>query len=221
MTSQSRSILLKIGGLGFLLGFASWIAWVVMVILSFEGILLFNGDFRWLSGVFFQAPSSRLIFYGLLSVSLLFSAVGSFALPRKQASWLGVISGVALISAFVVSVMYLLPFFGLEPRIYPNPYPVMLIYATYLFPFLFFSGLVIWGTTLLLIARRTSAGDFGHATGAFFLVSGGFGILLWPVILYWGLELWLLLLGWLYAAGALMAIRVLARNFPNSQNRTV
>jgi hypothetical protein len=99
VSSRFGSVLLKIGGLGYFLGFASWIAWAVLAVLSFEGILLYY-DFRWMSGVFFQAPSSSLIFYGLLSLSLLFSAIGCFALSKKHNSGLGFVSGVIFVGTF-------------------------------------------------------------------------------------------------------------------------
>ncbi len=203
--------MLKIGGLGFFLGFASVIAWAVLVVLSFEGILLYNGDFRWMSGVFFQAPSSRLIFYGLLSLSLLFSAVGCFALSKEQMSVLGLASGVLFIAIFVVAVSYLLPFVGLQSGTYSNPYPAQLSYAMRLFPLSFFLGLILWGATLFTIAGKIGALGLGRAAGAIFIVSGVFGMLPFQAILYWGFEIWLLLLGWLYAAGALMTAIIFFR----------
>lgn len=209
--SRSGSVLLKIGGLGFFLGFASWIAWAVLAVLSFEGILLYNDDFRWMSGVFFQAPSSRLIFYGLLSLSSFFSAIGCFALSKGKASGLGLVSGILFVATFVVAVTYLLPFFGLQSGVYPNPYPAQLSYATNLLPLLFFLGIILWGATLLTIAGKIGVLGLSRATGAIFVVSGVFGILSLPVILYWGFELWLLLLGWLYAAGALMTALIFFR----------
>ncbi len=203
--------MLKIGGLGFLLGFASVIAWAVLVILSYEGILLYNGDFRWMSGVFFQAPLSRLIFYGLLSLSLLFSAVGCFALSKEQVSGLGLVSGALFVAIFVVTVVYLLPFAGLQSGTYPNPYPAQLSYAIRLFPLLFFLGLVLWGATLFTIAGKIGVLGLSRATGAIFIVSGVFGMLPFQAILYWGFEIWLLSFGWLYAAGALMTAIIFFR----------
>jgi len=211
MLSKSGSVLLKIGSLGFFLGFASWIAWAVLAVLSFGGILLYNGDFRWISGVFLQAPFSRLIFYGLLSLSLLFSAVGCFALSKEQASGLGLLSGIPFVVIFVVAVVYLLPFFGLQSGMYPNPYPVQLSYARILFPLLFFFGLILWGATLLTISGKIGVLGLGRAAGAIFVFSGVFGMLLWQVIVYWGFEIWLLSFGWLYAAGALMTALIFFR----------
>jgi len=207
MSSRSGSVLLKIGGLGFFLGFASWIAWAVLAVLSFEGILLYNDDFRWMSGVFFQAPSSRLIFYGLLSLSSLFSAVGCFALSKEKASGLGLVSGILFVATFVVTVAYSL-----------------LFYARNLFPLLFFLGLILWGATLWTIAGEIGVlGVLGlsRATGTILVVSGAFGILSLPAILYWGFELWLLLLGWLYAAGALMTALIFFRVSRTPQNKTL
>jgi hypothetical protein len=203
MLSRSDSVFLKIGGLGFLLGFASWITWAVLAVLSFEGILLYNGDFRWMSGAFFQALYSRLIFYGLLALSSLLSAVGCFALSKKQASGLGLISGMGFAVTFVITILYLVPFIGIQ-SVYPNPYPAYLTYATYLLPLSIFLSLILWGAWLLINERKINVLGLSRTAGILFLASGAFGILIWPAILYWGFEIWLLLSGWLYAAGALM-----------------
>lgn len=202
MSSRFGSVLLKIGGLGHFLGFASWIAWAVLAVLSFEGILLYNGDFRWMSGVFFQAPSSGLIFYSLLSLSLLFSAIGCFALSKKHKSGLGFVSGVVFVGAFVSVIPYGLLFAAFQSYA---------AYVVFLFPLLFFLGLILWGATLLIIAGKIGVSGLSRVAGMFFVAPGTFGMLLWQVIRYWGFELWLLSFGWLYAAGALMSALIFFR----------
>jgi uncharacterized membrane protein YkgB len=209
MLSRTGSVLLKIGGLGFLLGFASWTAWAVMAVLSFNGILLYGDNFGWMSGVFFQAPASRLIFYGLLSLSSLFSAVGCFALAKIKASWVGLVSGILFVATFLVTVAYMLPFYGLKSGIYPYPYPA-LSYETS-FSLSFFSGIILWGVTLSTTAGKMGTSGLNRATGAIFVFSGFLGIVFMPVILYWGFEIWLLMLGWLYAAGTLMTTLIFFR----------
>ncbi|MGD0978594.1 MAG: hypothetical protein ABR962_05565 [Candidatus Bathyarchaeia archaeon] len=201
MSSRFGSVLLKIGGLGYFLGFVSWFAWAVLAVLSLEGLLLYNGDFRWMSGVYFQAPSSGLIFYGLLSLSLLFSAIGCFALSRKQNSWLAFVGGVVFVGTFV-SVMYGPSFAALQY------YEAIWFFQ---FPLLFFLGLILWGATLLSIAGKIGVSGLGRVAGILFVFSGVFGMLLWRAILYWGFEFWLLGLGWLYAVGALMSALILFR----------
>jgi len=195
-SSRVGSVLLKIGGLGHFLGFASWVAWGVLAVLSFEGILVYNGDFQWMSGVFFQASSSRLIFYGLLSLSLLFSGIGCFALLRKQKSGLGFVSGIVFVGTFVSVIPYVLSFVALQS------------YAAYtfsLFPLFFLLALILWGATLLSIAGNIGVSGLSRAAGVLFIASGTFGMLLWQVILYWGFEFWVFGVGWLYAVGALMS----------------
>jgi len=196
---------LKIGGLGFFLGFASVIAWAVTAVLSFEGILLYSVggyNFEWMSGVFFQAPASRLIFYGLLSLSTLFSAVGCFALAKIKTSRAGLVSGILFVATFVVMVAYMLPFYGLKSGIYPYAYPALSYAAS--FPLLFFLGQILWGATLSTTTGKMGNLHLSRATSVIFVLSGLFGILFTPVITYWGFEIWLLMVGWLYAAGALM-----------------
>jgi hypothetical protein len=200
MSSRFDSVLLRIGGLGHFLGFASYVLWAGLVILSFAGILTYD-DFRIMSGIFFQAPFYRLIFNGLLSLSLLFSAIGCFALWRRQNLSLGFVSGVFFFVTFVSSVMtYGLSFATLQSYA---------VYAFFLFPLLFFLGLILWGVTLLSMARKISVR--GARVGILIVASGGFGMLLWQAIRYWGFELWLLSFGWLYAIGALMSAVIFFR----------
>ena len=210
MLSKTGSVLLKIGGLGFCLGFASWIAWAVMAVLSFEGILVYGDyNFGWMSGIFFQAIASRLIFYGLLSLSLLFSAVGCFALVRIKKSWLGLVTGILFFATFLIAVAYMVPFYGLKSGIYPYVYPAFSYEAS--FSPLFFFGLILWGATLWTSAGKMGGSGLNRGAGAIFVVSGFFGMWSMPVILYWGFEIWLLMLGWLYAVGALMTTLIFFR----------
>jgi hypothetical protein len=81
----------------------------------------------------------------------------------------------------------------------------------FLFPLLFFSSLILWGATLLIIAGKIGVSGLGRVAGILFVVSGTFGMLLWQAIRYWGFELWLLPFGWLYAAGALMSALIFFR----------
>lgn len=209
MLSRSSSVLLKVGGIGFCLGFASWAAWAVLAALSF-GDLLPRDGLSWMSGIFFQAAIPALIFYGLLSLSLLFGAVGCFTLFKEHTSWLELASGVTFIVTFGVAIVYLLPFVAIRSA-YSGPYAVYFIGALRLFPLLFFSGLILWGATLLVIGRKMGVLGLSRAAGSVFIASGVLGMLLWQVILYWGFEFWILLLGWLYAAGALITALIFFR----------
>lgn len=203
--SSSGSVLFKVGGVGYLFGFISWITWAILVILGFISSLTFHG-FQFMSGIFFQAYF-WLIFYSLLSISLLLSAIGCFAFARKQKSALGLASGVVFLIAFASLAAYLLAFAT-------DIMPQNISYVRYLvfpFPLLFFVGLIIWGVTLLLDAGKTGVTVRSRTAGPLFLVSAIFGILVWPAISYWGLEIWLLMLGWLYAVGALLSALIFFR----------
>ncbi len=211
MSSESGSVLLKIGGLGYVLGFASWILWAIMAILSFVTAFTLRGfPFPFMSGIYFLRYSS-LIFYSLLSLSLLFSAIGCFALSRKFRPGLVLASGVVLILAFASTSIYWLDFVG------SIPYGVYLVYV---FPVLFFLGLILWGATLLTSAEKTTLPIHSRVAGALLVASGVFGMLAWPAILYWGFELWLLMFGWLYAAGALLSALIFFRVLETAEKPT-
>ncbi len=234
MFSRSNSILLKIGGIGFVLGFVSWLAWAVLTALSIVDLFLFHEFF--MSGIFFLSWSARVTYYGLLALSLLLSAVGGFALFRRYASWLGLVSGVGSAVTFVFSVSYLAFFLGTQTGFLNLRY---FIYTMRFLPLSLFLSLILWAATLFTIGRKTSVDEVGRkhseisndenalarprfiglrqAAGVLFALSGIFGILLWQVILYWGIEIWLLMLGWAYAAGSLMAALSFLRSSRESQ----
>jgi hypothetical protein len=156
-----------------------------------------------MSGIYFTSATSRLIFYGLLTLSSIFNAVGCFALFKEQASKLALLSGIFFAATFVVLAMQIFSTFFTSVFFW--------IVSQYLFVLVFFFGLILWGATLWKNAVKTSVSGLSHATGMAFVASGALGLLLWPVILYWGFELWLLLCGWLYAAGALATALIFFR----------
>jgi len=106
---------------------------------------------------------------------------------------LGIVTGVVFILAFVSSAVYF-------RDVLDSP-----------FLLLFFLGLILWGATLLTIAEKTTFSVRSRAAGTIFIVSGAFGMLILQALLYWGIEMWLLLLGWLYAAGALLSASIFFR----------
>lgn len=202
--SKLGLISLKMGGIGFFLGFASWIAWVVLVVLSFASTpRLEDLPNLLMGGVYFTSATSRLIFYGLLTLSSIFNAVGCFALFKEQASKLVLLSGILFAATFVVLAMQI--FSTLFTSVFFR------MVSHYLFSSVFFVALILWGATLWKNAVKTSVSGLSHATGMAFVASGALGLLLWHVILYWGFELWLLICGWLYAAGALATALIFFR----------
>jgi hypothetical protein len=195
MPFLSNSVLLKVGSLGYFLGFVSWVVWAVAAFVSFAVIT--GPDHLPMSGIFFQSSSLAMVFYALLSFSFLLCAVGCFAFSNRQGSGLALASGAVFVVAFAsIAVPRLVrgwPFFFFN------------------FPFLMFLGLILWGATLLTTAGKLASRWQGKIAGVLFVVAGTFGLLVWEAILYWGLELWLLMAGWLYAAGAFTTVLILYR----------
>ena len=65
-------------------------------------------------------------------------------------------------------------------------------------------GLLIWGATMLALQKSLPQPGKSPWVGVIFILISVLTLtMFWPVILYWGFEFWLLLLGWLYAAAAL------------------
>jgi len=76
-------------------------------------------------------------------------------------------------------------------------------------------GMIIGGVTFIVAGKHFRRNGtvlfktFSRMAGAFFLVAGLLGLMLLPVILWWGFETWLMAGGGLYAAGAIVLAVVL------------
>jgi hypothetical protein len=181
-----------VGAIGFLLGFAAWLFWLLLAVTSFIYHPLGFGYFGSMSGIFFQSWILGRIFYSLLAISLALESFGCFALKQKYGSKPAFACGVLLLafSAAVISSMII-------PTYHPLVYnPVVSLNV----------GLLALGVTFLLIRKALPTPRKALWIGLLFILIPAF-TLNWFlfVILYFGFEIWLMLLGWLYAINSVFA----------------
>ena len=61
-------------------------------------------------------------------------------------------------------------------------------------------GLLVWGATLLALSKSLPYPRLSSWIGGIFVLIAVLTLtLFWQVIMYWGVEFWFLLFGWLYA----------------------
>ncbi|HVP41128.1 MAG TPA: hypothetical protein VMS95_04165 [Candidatus Krumholzibacteriaceae bacterium] len=191
-----NSVLLKVGSLGYFLGFVSWVFWALVTFVSFTVATGPSTGLLPMSGIFFQSHILAVEFYSLLWLSFLLGAIGCFGFWKKLSSGLAFACGVVFAFTFAST---LLPGSG------------FLIGSLFFFPQfqLAFFGLILWGVTLLTFAGKLASRWQGKVAGVFFVVAGSFGLLAFGAIAYFGFEIWLLMFGWLYAAAAFLTALIL------------
>lgn len=195
-------VFFRVGAIGYLLGFLAWLFWLLLVILSYV-----VHQFAVMSGVFFLSVYYETVFHFLISVSWTLSSFGCFGLKRKYGADSALFCGISQIIVAIVLIYSNLSYYLLA-----NYFPLW-----FYVPIALFLGMLILGGTLLInrkffqSALLDSYKELSILASVLFVAAGLIGILFYPVILYWGIELWLLFAGWLYAAGALLTAQFLFR----------
>ena len=186
------AIFFRVGSIGYIVGFFAWFTWFFLVIWSYSNIM---------SGIYFQSGPYRLIVYGLFSVSFLLGSFGCFGFKRKFNSNLALICGVFYIAVFAVLCYTIVSakFQTYSPLLQNVPMFLNL-------------GLLVWGATLLALSKSLPYPRLSSWIGGVFVLITVLTLtLFWQVIMYWGVELWFLFLGWLYAICAATTAIILWR----------
>lgn len=191
---------LVVGSFGYIVAFSTWFLWLLLVVSNLIAIKFGFYPIS-MSGIFFQSGPYRYIFNSLLSISFLLGSLGWFGLKRTFKSDLAFICGI-----FYVVVFAFLSYSVIEATLFR-------IYALfYLRPTLMFLGILVWGLTLNCVGTNFHRPKLAICTGIALVVVAILSLTLFmPVILYWGIELWLMVFGWLYGFAALVTFLLLFR----------
>jgi len=174
----------------YLAGFVSWFVWFVdfvvrwMLLGGFAGIFSGSGIYQ--------------IWFSLFCISYLFGCFGCFALSRQHSSFL----------AFSCGLFYL-------TVAGPFGYSLYLPYGFFHFLrygyWFMVSAQIFWGASLVSVRKFSPLPHLSSSIGWTFVVLGFIGGLLWPPLGFWGFEMWLALLGWICALGAVATAVLLLR----------
>jgi hypothetical protein len=208
--NKSHSVLLYAGSLGYVLAFVIWAQWLLLVaygyILALLGVV--SSDFP--GGIYILYLPYHYSIALLLPLAFGFTSLGWLSIYHDIKLKSALIAGIAtavIFLLFVYSAIQLLVFLDI------SQYPLRL--------FLIFAGIIFWGSAILKARTQFKHPYMLYFAGIAFVVAGvyGFSFLL-PAILYFGLEYWFLLLGWLYAFATLAtaySFLQLARNLCGQQ----
>jgi hypothetical protein len=200
-----------VGAVGFLCGFFAWSWWLLLTISELLRAVLarfFHYYGFWgatyssgMGGIFFQNRVFSMIFLGLLILSLALGSFGCFAFKRKYSSNLAFVCGILFL--VLSTVLISIPFI-----------PGTLLWFIFRSPPIILSvGLFVLGVTLLSIRKSlpNHKKESCSRTGLLFIAVSVFSFIptLMPVIMYWGFEVWLLFIGWLYAINCIATARLM------------
>lgn len=193
-------VYLVVGSFGYIVAFSTWFLWLLLVVSNLIAIK-FGFSPTSMSGIFFQSGPYYYIFHSLLSISFLLGSLGWFGLKRTFKSDLAFICGL-----FYVVVFAFLSYSVIEANLFRS-------YAFfYLRPTILFLGILVWGLTLTCVGRNFHRPKLAMCTGIALAVVAILSLTLFmPVVLYWGIELWLMVFGWLYGFAALVTFFLLFR----------
>jgi len=194
------------GAIGFLLGFGAWLFWLLLTVSALLLPLLgydYHSHPMYMSGIFFQNWTFSLVFRCLLSLSLVLESFGCFALKRKYSSNLALTCGVLFLGISVILTGPLAVPLSAVPRILLilsyNPAPLM------------FVGLLVLGATLHSLRKVLPDPKKVERLALIFIIIAICTLPGLVVMLYWGFEMWLLFIGWLYAFNSVATARFLLR----------
>jgi hypothetical protein len=187
---------LTVGAVGFLLSFVAWLFWLLLTVSALLASYLGYGHPGYMSGIFFQNWTYRLIFHSLLYLSLALEGFGCVGLKQKYGSTLALICGIFLITSAAVLTSSLVIAIPVS----------LLLWVTYYNPTLLLNvGLLIWGLTLLSLRKSLQPHARASWIGSIFIIVSAL-TLTWfaPAMQYWGIEWWLLFLGGPYAVNSIV-----------------
>ena len=200
------------GSLGYVLAFVVWAQWLLLVaygyLLTIVGMI--DGDFP--GGIYVLYLPYHYAIALLLPLSFGFSCLGWFGIYRmyrsKTALAVGISSAI-IAGLFAYSAIQILVF--LDPTQY------------FFRPILILVGIILWGSAILKVRTRFKHPFLEYWAGLALMIAGIFGAsILLPAILFYGLEYWFALLGWLYASATLStaySFYHLARNQVSQQKQ--
>lgn len=201
-TNVGTSRLLTMGAIGFLLGFGAWLFWLLLTVSALLPLLLGYDYPRYMSGIFFQNWIYAMVFRSLLSLSLVLESFGCFALKRKYDSNLSLTCGVLFLCIAVILWAPLAVPLSVVPLVWflsYNPAPLLSV------------GLLVLGATLHSLRKVLPTPETVEGLALIFIIIFPITLLMLAVVLYWGFEVWLLFLGWLYAFNSVATARFLLR----------
>lgn len=197
---SKSAILFRIGFIGYVAGFLGWLTWFLLVILNLISYWLGYGYSSVMSGIFFQSGAYPIVVYSFFLASFLLGSFACFGLRIKYNSIIALLCGFLYLAVFAMLCYSIVSFYLLRSY----------IWMTAIFLAFLNIGMLVWGATFLEIRRSLPYPKLGSLTGFIFIIIAILTLTwFWQVFLYWGIEFWFMLFGWLYSIGTLATALIL------------
>ncbi len=189
----TRTLLLA-GSLGYVTAFLAWFQWLLFVIYGNIQALrgIYMNDFTTVIYVPYLPYHYALAL--ILPFSFAFSGLGWIGINRISKSRTALAAGVSsavLSGLFAYSAIQILVFAD--------------TLQYFLRPIFIFAGIIFWGSAVLKARTQFKHQNLAYMAGVFFVATGIVSIsIVLPLVLFYGLEYWFALLGWLYAFATLV-----------------
>jgi hypothetical protein len=194
-------ILLRIGAVGYIFGFLSWLCYV------FQIVPLLIGYQTWFPTEYYGVIPT--IVYSLLSISYFLSSFSCLGFMIKHNSRIAVLCFVSYIatgSAWSFSI------FNTHTRIGYHSAWSLLGYTSMIV------AQLVWGIMLLRSRKYLPRPQVYKMIGICFILSGILCVIYWPITGLFGLLAWLAGFGWLYAIGAAASAILLIKHAYTLEN---
>jgi hypothetical protein len=202
-SKDTSTILFRVGSIGYVAGFLAWFTWLVLVILNLAFYSLGNNSsILGMSGIFFQSWIYSAIVYSFFLASFILCSFACFGLKKRYDSNIALMCGLFYFVIFAVLCYSIVSAYLLGLNIW--------IDANFL---TFFNlGMLFWGATLLGVRKFLPSPKLSVCVGSIFIVTAILTLTLFlQMLLYWGVEFWFMLFGWLYAIGTIGTAIILYR----------
>jgi len=198
--NEKSIILFRIGFVGHVTGFLGWFTWFFLVILNLIAYLLGYGHLGGVSGIFFQSGAYSLIVYSFFLTSFLLGGFACFGLKKRYNSNIALLCGFVYLAGFAMLCYSIVSLYLLRNYFWITPYFLAFLNI----------GMLAWGATLLEVRKSLPYPKLSLLTGIILMFIAVASLTwFWQAFLYWGIEFWFTLFGWLYAIGTLVTALIL------------
>jgi len=195
------TILFRVGSIGYVAGFLAWFTWFLFAVLNLVAYRLGYGYSGIMNGIFFQSGPYLMIVYGLFLTSFALGSFAGFGLKKRYSSNIALICGIFYLMIFAILCSSVASAYSL-----PFNIPIGVNFLMFLN-----LGMLIWGATLLEVRKSLPYPKLSPWIGCIFILIPILTLAIWQVFLYWGIGMWFMLFGWLYAIGAVVTAIILYR----------
>lgn len=144
-----------------------------------------------MSGIFIQSVAYLTVVYSFFLASFLLGSFACFGLKMRYNSNVALFCGLLYLASFAIASYSII-------RLYLSQSNILVTTSNFLASLNV--GILVWGATLLKIRKALPHPKLGLLIASLFILIAVLTLTwFWQLFLYWGVEFWFMLFGWLYA----------------------